>query len=361
MTTAENPSPVPAFDTSANAPAPVRLFTWRAAWTEIWDNLPIWFFFLEAVGLIHFLCANVPSNEIAASGIPLSAFAWTAIFPVFWVVVYYADRVARSRRLAGRGPVKWAIPAAFAVAPALIYFWYRLFPFLRYETTMGSLVVLFEYMQLCWIGLFAVHVALKRGAAGFITFFVVGWLYGMVLENGGIIMGYFFEPTYQYYLGRLPAPFATMMGWCLAFYACIWIAEKFRDRFPALKSSVWGGAVLTTVLALSLDLQLDPLASLSGVFWRWNDALPAQFLSVPWANFIAWFSAFLPFAWIYFKIQSSPDLNPFMRNWRLLLSLPNVIAVAAVLFFGLSAVVECGFSGPTYQILGDFFTKILPY
>ncbi|MCC6159135.1 MAG: FAD-binding oxidoreductase [Deltaproteobacteria bacterium] len=337
------------------------LMTKRSVFIEIWDNLPIWFFYLEAIGLLHFLVANVPRAEFDRIGIPVCSFALTTVFPLFWVVAYYIERVRNSKRLAPFGPSKYVVPAVIATIPVVVYAWYAALPFFRFELRMSSLVRFFELMQLFWIGAFIVHVGVKKRAAGLVTFFVVCWVYGTILENGGIVMGYFFEPGYRFYLGRLPAPFATMMGWCLAFYACIWIAEFWRERFPALKGSVIGSALLITTLAISLDLQLDPLASLSGVFWRWNEHLPPWFLSVPFVNYVAWFCAFLPFAYAYFLILNRTDLNASMKNWNLLKLVPNVCVIAALMFFGIMAVAEGGFSGPTYVILGEFIEKILPY
>ncbi|MCZ7585849.1 MAG: carotenoid biosynthesis protein [Deltaproteobacteria bacterium] len=144
-------------------------------------------------------------------------------------------------------------------------------------------------------------------------------------------------------------------------YGCIWIADFFRREFPVFAATPMRSALLTTAVALSLDLQLDPLASLSGLFWRWNDALPEWFLSVPLVNYVAWFSAFTPFGYAYWALHDRLDLSESMRLGKLLTRIPNVVVTAGILFFGLMFVFECGFGGPTYRILGDFFTKILPY
>jgi len=332
----------------------------RAVLAEVWDHLPIWFFYFEAVGLLHFLAANVPRSEFERVGLTVGPFAWTVAFPLFWVLAYYGLRVRGSRRLAAYGAKKYLVLVALAAAPACIWLLYAAAPFLRVELEMRRLTRLFEAMQLVWIAVFMVHVAVKCGAPGFATFFGVAWLYGLVLENGGILMGYFFEPGYRLYLGGLPAPFATMMGWCLAIYACTEIAEELRSHVP-LGETTLGAALLTTALALSLDLQLDPLASLSGVFWRWNDALPRWFLSVPFANYLAWFCAFLPFSYAWFSISDRTEFGSWAKVRWLLVRIPNVCVVAALLFFGISAIVEGGFSGPTYRILGETFEKIRPY
>lgn len=345
---------------AADAPPWQALLSRRAVLTEIWEHLPIWFFYFEAVGLLHFLAANVPRTEFARVGLPIEPFAWTAAFPLFWVLVYYALRVRGSKRLVALGAKKYLVLVALAAAPACIWLLYTVAPFLRIELAMQQLTRLFEAMQLIWIAVFMVHVALQRSLPGFVTFFGVAWLYGLVLENGGILMGYFAEPGYRFYLGALPAPFATMMGWCLAIYACTKISETLRAHVP-LGETTLGAALLTTALALSLDLQLDPLASLSGVFWRWNDALPRWFLSVPFVNYLAWFCAFLPFSYAYFSIAGRTEIASWTKVRRLLVLVPNVCVVAALLFFGISAIVEGGFSGPTYRILGEAFAKLRPY
>lgn len=358
---AQAPSGFAAPEPAARSASPwTALLDRRAVLTEIWDHLPIWFFYFEAVGLLHFLAANVPRSELARVGLPIGPFAWTAAFPLFWVLVYYALRVRGSARLAAYGAKRYLVLVALAAAPACIWLLYAVAPFLRVELEMRQLTRLFEAMQLAWIAVFMVHVAAKRGAPGFATFFGVAWLYGLVLENGGILMGYFFEPGYRFYLGGLPAPFATMMGWCLAIYACTEIAEELRSHVFFGETTL-GAALLTTALALSLDLQLDPLASLSGVFWRWNDALPRWFLSVPFVNYLAWFCAFLPFSYAWFSISDRTELGSWTKVRWLLVRIPNVCVVAALLFFGISALVERGFSGPTYRILGETFEKIRPY
>ena len=49
------------------------------------------------------------------------------------------------------------------------------------------------------------------------TFFGVTFVYGLMLENGGIVMRFFYEPSFRLYLGPLPAPLCTMLGWCVVF------------------------------------------------------------------------------------------------------------------------------------------------
>lgn len=338
-----------------------HIFSRQEIKREIWENLPIWFFYLEALGVLHFMMANVDPVQYQLLDLSVLPFALTAILPLAWVVGYYLLRIRNSDRLPNKSYYSVVIPALLAAPLVFIYLFYSLFPVFRTILDPEGLRTFFEIMQLFWIVVFVFHGLLHRGKHKFVTFYVVGFVYGLVLENAGIIFGYFFEPHYLFYLWRLPAPFATMMGWCLVFYCCIWLAEFVRDRVAWFQGSPLRSALLTTSIALSLDFQLDPLASLSGVFWRWNELLPPWFLGVPFCNFVAWFGAFLPFAWAYFYLIDRQDLSDTQKNWKLFVHVPLIAVIAGMIWLVFMTIFEGGFSGPTYQILQAFFDRILPY
>lgn len=328
---------------------------------EIWKALPIWFLYIEAMGLLNFMMANVDPKRYEAMGYSAFQFAITAALPIFWIVFYYLFRIKNSDRLINKGYYYILIPTLLVLPALFIYFLYSFFPFLRIVLPEQYLRFLFELMQVFWIIIFLIHAALFYNRQKFITFFVVAFVYGLLLENFGIILGYFHETDYMFYLGRLPAPFATMMGWCLVFYICIWISNFFQKQIPWFKKTPIRAAFLTTAIALSLDFQLDPLASLSGVFWKWHDALPDWYLGVPFCNYAAWFGAFMPFAWAYYYLQDREDLTETQRNWKLLMHVPWIAILAGAIWLAIMTVYDGSFSGPTFQILYEFINKIMPY
>jgi Carotenoid biosynthesis protein len=339
----------------------LRIFSKEEIKRELWRALPIWFFYLEGIGLLHFMMANVDPAQYHRLGYTSAPFAATVVFPLFWVVSYYLIRIRKSVRIQDRPYYMMIVPSLLVAPAVLIYLWYSLFPGFRMILSDSTLRLLFEYMQLFWIGAFLVHAFVHRGMHKFVTFYVVGFVYGLLLENTGIYMGYFFEADYRHYLGPLPAPFATMMGWCLVFYCCIWVAEYVREHVPWFAKSPLRAAFLTTAVAISLDIQLDPLASLSGVFWQWNTKLPEWFLSVPFCNYAAWFGAFLPFSWAYFYLLERKDLNELQKNWKLFVHVPLIAGIAGGIWLLLMTIFEGGFSGPTWQIIGEFFAHLAPY
>jgi len=318
--------------------------------------MPVWFVYLSAVGLLHAALANFPEDGFAALGLTRMDFVPTIAFPMVWFVGFFILRIRNSARLENRWKAYAALAGLAVGFPLLITFFHRPHPL-----SHDALTALFEGAQLFWVVVFVTHVILTRGWHGFVMFFGVTFIYGLVLENAGIIMGFFFEPSFRLYLGPLPAPFCTMLGWSLVFYITVATVEQLAEWVPWLKVSAWRRALTTTALALSLDAQLDPLASMSGVFWRWNEALPPLLLGVPVINYAAWFGAFLPFSYFVFALQERKDLTPGRRNWELFLRVAWSALLGGVLCFGVMAIVEGGFDGPSFEILLDFTRRLMPY
>ncbi len=317
--------------------------------------MPVWFIFLSAVGLLHAALANFPQDGFSALGLSRMDFVPTIAFPMAWFVFFFVLRVRRSGRLDNRWKAYAALAGLAVGFPLLVTLLHRPHPL-----SHDALTTLFEGTQFFWVLIFVAHVVLTRGWHGFLMFFGVTFLYGLILENTGIIMGFFSEPSFRLYLGPLPAPLCTMLGWSLVFYITIVLVEQLAEWIPWLKVNAWRRAVVTTALALSMDAQLDPLASMSGVFWQWNETLPALLLGVPVLNYAAWFGAFLPFSYFVFALQDRDDLTPQRRNWELFLRVAWASVLGGTLCFGVMAIVEGGFDGPSYKILLDFAHHLLP-
>ena len=332
------------------------ILSWRGAGREFVRYLPIWFVYLSGVGLLNASLANFPETGFAALGLSRAAFAPTVAFPLAWVALFFGLRIRRSTRLAAPWKAWTALAVLVIGVPLAIVFGHR-----EHPLTHVQLTVLFELSQFLWVVLLATQVVLSRGWHALVLFFGVTFIYGLMLENTGIVMHYFFEPSFRVYLGPLPAPLCTMLGWCVVFYVTIAVVQQLAEWVPWLKVTIWRRAVATTLLALSLDAQLDPLASMSGVFWRWNDLLPPAFLGVPIINYAAWFGAFLPYSWFVYAWLDRTDLTGPQRNWQLFLRVSWASLLGGFICFGLMALIEGGFDGPTFQILQQFSARLMPY
>ena len=330
------------------------LYSQRSLVREFDQYVPFWFIYLEAMGLLHLGLANFPDSGFAAMGIPRFYFAAMLLFPLAWLSLFLVLRLYRSSRLRPM-PQTWAALAGFLLGvPALIVACHQ-----RTVLDHNQLTAVFEASQFFWVAILAVQIVRTRGWHSLGMFFGVTFIYGLILENAGIYMGFFFEPSFRLYLGPLPAPLCTMIGWCVVFYVTVAVVQQLAAWVPWLGKTAWRRALATTMLALSLDAQLDPLASMSGVFWRWNELLPPVLLGVPVINYAAWFGAFLPYSYFVYKTLDRDDWSPKQKNLQLLLRVPLAAGLGGAICFTLMAVAEGGISGPTFIILEQFVRGIL--
>ena len=333
---------------------------------ELWDRFPIVFLYAQYVGLLHFICANVDDRMFAENGVSKLGVCLTTAIPAGVVTAYYLLRVIDSKRIKSV-PLAMSVILLLTVGiPLLISAVYGFGVLPKTILPERWLITGFEVSQIFWFVLIFIHSAFKRGVVGLALFWGVALLYGVILENGGIVMGYFFEGNFSLYLFRLPAPVATMFGWVMVMYICSGIADMIAERLPSVRWTPTKLALMTTGVALALDSQLDPMASLSGIWWAWNPLLEPAWFGVPFLNYVAWFSAVLPFAYAYYLVRSRKQWSPRRQVKEMLYRVLPVAMIAAILNFGIMAVYEAvtghGLgSGPTFQIMHHFFNRILPY
>ncbi len=311
-----------------------------------WDDLPLIYFLFLAVAVASAECLNLSP--------PRKDLYWTFVFPLAVPVALYAFRfriIDSSKRLFGLAILLGALSIL-----TLIFVATKPQPI-----AISRLRLLYEYSSLANTLVLGLH-AWRRSRALAILFFAPVAVYGVILENGGILLGYFSEAGYRLYLSPFPAPLATMAGWITVFYLVMSATWEFQRCIPWLSRSAFGSALVATACALCLDLQLDPLATVVG-FWHWNDLLTFSLLGVPVQNFVAWASAVFPFSFLLFRLQIKRSIQPINlgetanQTW-LLLRIPLTLASASVLFFSTMIVIEGGFSGPTLTVLGETLRKL---
>lgn len=310
-------------------------------WRALWADVPLINFAVYAVCIAHAEVANLDP--------PRPDLLFTFVFPLMVPVVVYALRWPRANRLQ-RG-VAIGVVLGTLLLVGLSHFVAAYTPIGK-----GQLRSFYEVGAIANTLLLGVH-AWTRGRAMLALFFGPAALYGLILENGGILAGFFSEMEYRLYLGPLPAPIATMSGWITVLYLAIQIAWEVRAAVPAIRRSPFGSALVATTAVLLLDLQIDPIATEIGL-WRWDARLAAGPMGVPLLNFVAWGCAVFPFAWLLFLRQNAFELSPLEisarphRRW-LWTHVVSVVALATLLFCSGMALVEGGFDGPTFDIMGS--------
>jgi uncharacterized membrane protein len=331
----------------ADAPfAGVRTTT-RLLRREVWRYLPAWMYFAYGALLLNAELTNLSPSR--------ADLAWTIVFPLGVFLAFTGVRSMWApdvkRRLTMLG-----ITVSLALGlPLLNLLVHRPSPM-----ELPTLRLWYELSNFAWAGLFMVH-AYKRNKTLLPLFFGAAFVYGALLENGGIALGFFHETNLPLtMIPPLVAPFATMVGWSLVLYLATFITWCFRAWLPWLKHTAVGSAVLLAVIATLLDLQIDPLATATGC-WVWDSSLPGWFEGVPLVNFVAWMCAVFPFAWVMFRYQQVHDIADAGRwsprhLWRMTALAPVTLLLAGVCFVGATLVVE-GSQGPSWTLLSTFLAR----
>jgi len=314
----------------------------------------LWLLWADAPIVNFAVCAALISyTDVINLHPPRQDLFFTFVFPLTVPIVIYSLRWRRTT------PIEKTV-ALSVVVGALAFLAFAYFVLPPHPLDDGWLRTIYEISAIGNCAILGLH-AWQRSRSTFFLFFGPAAAYGLLLENGGIILGYFRELDYYLYLSPLPAPVATMSGWITVFYIAISVAQELQDEIPVLGRTAVGSALVATSAALLLDLQIDPLATAVG-FWQWSELLKGGPMGVPLLNFVAWGAAVLPFSFLVFRLEMSrsaivPRLGMEEHRRWLLPRIPLVLVAAAALFFLTMSVIEGGFDGPTYDILRDALVK----
>jgi len=316
--------------------------------TEFWKHLPGWYYLF---GVLDFLFA-----ELAFAPVKPWHLTPALLFPYLTALVYFYARYTLDGDPQGvRRFLRVAVGSALAVVAVLL-----LTPTITLgpdaETHYALAKLRHEVVTLGWIPVIAAHCWWNKGPVLFWMFYGAAFLYGAAQETGGIIMGYFGEHGYHWYLPGTSAPAATLFGWSTVFYPTISIFEMLRARFGFFgRMGPWGSAVTVGLVAACFDLHLDGMATHLGL-WTWHEAFYAfpgtvYLFDVPFVNFAAWFWAVGTFALFYFHVERRNDW-PLKKKVIMMCLLVGVIQGASGLgMFPTMALVEGGIDGPSWQIL----------
>jgi uncharacterized membrane protein len=297
------------------APDPLR---------RAWEDLPLFYLWLSPFAVLNL--------EVVQLGMPAAPALRAFALP--WLLGCLALRRAPHARptatviLIASGGLLAAILAGWSGA--------RLSP--------EAVGLVTEVAALGAFVLLATHAAVARGTGKLAGLLGVGLLYGLILENGGVALGFFSEDRFRIRLPLLPAPLATSLGWCLVFYPLWHAAPLIAGRGAAAGHR----ALVATGMALALDLQLDPAATAAG-FWVWPPSPPPVVRGVPAVNFCAWFAAVLPFAFAAFEATRSETIDAA----RLARSLPRILLEALALVVAALVVVEASLGWPSILRLAE--------
>ncbi len=218
----------------------------------------------------------------------------------------------------------------------------------------------FSSIVVCIIVLF--HCYKFRGKSDTIKIFVVGMIYGLVLENGGPMIipelgleGYFWEENYKIYLFEFfgygfrlsKVPVATHLGWSMVFYLAIVFWERITSAYPVIKKKIIFSALIISSSGLLFDLAIDIIATRNN-WWVWSENLLPIWFGVPLVNFIAWFWAVFIFGLFWVYIENRNDWHEKKKIKMLALFVPAMWLIDAACF---------SFSKYIFDLLGLIYVR----
>lgn len=173
--------------------------------------------------------------------------------------------------------------------------------------------------------LFTIH-AHKEGLRWLSTL-LWGMVFGTAIELLLLQAGGYSYGKFLIMLGPAgkQVPLWVGVGWGVIAYAASWTAQRLRQ--PTVLRATTAG-----VLAVNIDLSLDPIAELLG-FWSWAQPKGASFYDVPFDNFLGWFAIVSLFS---FAVRALFRLFKPGRVWIDILvpGLGAALAVGGMLLLG---------------------------
>lgn len=142
-------------------------------------------------------------------------------------------------------------------------------------------------------------------------------LYGLLLEEGDILIfgTYSYSPHFVLTIDRVPI--AIALSWAVIIYSCMHISDAYglSRRLAPFADAIW---------AIALDFAFDAVAIRIG-FWQWKVAPDAGYFGVPAGNFYAWLIVALSFSLAIRWLRA----RPAGAGWHL--ALPVVAYVGLLL------------------------------
>jgi len=301
-------------------------------------HMPAWYLAYQSISIAY--------TEAKVYVPPADSLLWTAVFPLGWFYLYRIPPALKS----GRSRKTKALLLLLVPAALLIYSATYARPFPLEQRTALHYTEIWSFTV---FAVLAVHCFVRGGRRKFVHLYVVGLVYGCVLENSGIVLGFFSEEGYRFYIPGLPAPVYTMAGWCTALYVSVHVTEVLAKELGRGGLATAVRAAVATAVALSIDMQVDPAAAYYG-WWVWHPDLGTEILGVPAINFVAWFSAMFPFFWAYFWYRSRPEYAGRVHVKPMVISTSVALAAAAVLVVCLTLVV-LGTDSAAWRLLVNAF------
>ncbi|MBN1637198.1 MAG: carotenoid biosynthesis protein [Deltaproteobacteria bacterium] len=252
----------------------------------IWTHLPVFLIMLIGISVLNTSLHQIDPPRMDSA--LLSAVPFITALILLWFAVR-------------KSPVKINFPL-WVLMVTLLYC-LPLLPQSRPPLDLELQQHIYEVSTLAQFVIVFIHASRWLDRRGLFWIFGLTFFFGCILENGGIIMGFFQEGDFLVYVPGIPAPLATMVGWTNVFYISFYALDNILPRMNPLARGF-----MCALIGLSLDVAFDPVATKMG-WWVWAESLDRRLFGVPLLNFVAWFWAIFPYAAVYYWVRGKETIG----------------------------------------------------
>ena len=127
----------------------------------------------------------------------------------------------------------------------------------------------------------------------------------------------------------LETPITACIGWFFLAYSCVLVAGKV---FPRM--NLWGRAAVGGLIAMGIDLWLDPVATSPDMMsWVWADGDIFLLFGIPHTNFVGWFLLIFLFAFFWEKLPGMEEKWGRARATTLFFLVIFITEIFILIFF----------------------------
>ncbi|AJD91217.1 hypothetical protein JMA_19000 [Jeotgalibacillus malaysiensis] len=189
-------------------------------------------------------------------------------------------------------------------------------------------------------GILAIYYGMKvlGNIRGFIISIVIMaltmWAESLGVEYGIIFGAYHYEQDFGIQVYGVPLTIG--FAWVMVIFTSLSLMTALLNKPKSILKGL-GFAFITSLLAVCMDLIIDPVAYQAKQYWVWDDTGP--YYDIPTQNFVAWFYVSFIIQFIVYFMAVPPTEKTWTRriNWLyfLMIIMFVITAFAYQLYFAI--------------------------
>lgn len=151
------------------------------------------------------------------------------------------------------------------------------------------------------------------------------WAESLGVEYGIIFGAYHYEQDFG--IQVFGVPLTIGFAWVMVIFTSLSLMTRFLNKPKSILKGL-GFAFITSLLAVCMDLIIDPVAYQAKQYWVWDDTGP--YYDIPTQNFIAWFYVSFIIQFIVYFMAVAPTEKTWTKriNWLYILMIIMFVITA---------------------------------